>query len=135
MCLASQPASSPFADWVERVAAGASFLCLIHCIGLPVLFAALPALTALIPLPETFHLWMLALAFPTSSVALIGGYARHARLVPLLLGGSGLMLLAAGALLWSGEALDTIATMAGALCLMFAHWANWRSRRFHHRHG
>ena len=135
MCLASQPANSPFADWVERAAAGASFLCLIHCIGLPVLFAVLPALSTLIPLPETFHLWMLAFAVPASTAALVGGYARHKRIFPPLLGGIGLLLLAAGALLWSREALDTIATLAGALCLMFAHLANWRLRHRNHLHG
>jgi len=135
MRCASQPATAPVADWIERAAAGASFLCLIHCIGLPLLLAALPGLSKLVALPESFHLWMLAFALPASSIALFGGYAGHLRMFPLLIGIGGLVLLAAAALLWPGEMLDTLATIAGALCLMFAHLSNWRLRHRNHRHG
>ena len=54
---------------IEHTALGASLLCLIHCLALPLLFAALPALSSVIPVSRTIHLEMLAIAVPTSSMA------------------------------------------------------------------
>src|SRR3546814_17195654 len=49
---------------IEHTALGASLLCLIHCLALPLLFAALPALSSVIPVSRPFHLVMLAIAVP-----------------------------------------------------------------------
>lgn len=121
-------------DWVERAAVGASALCLIHCAGLPLLLAALPALSSLIAVPESFHVWVLAFAVPTSALALFTGRRHHRRVYPLMIGAVGLMLLAFGALLLLGGRWETPVTIMGSLCLAFAHVANWRLRHLHHRH-
>lgn len=124
---------APGIDWVERAAIGASALCLIHCAGLPLLLAALPALSALIHVPESFHVWILAFAVPSAALALFGGKRRHRRAYPLLAGLAGLILLATGALLLLGGPWETPVTILGSLCLAFAHVANWRLRHRHHR--
>ena len=127
--------SSSGTDWVERAALGASALCLVHCIGLPLLLAALPALSSLIPVPESFHVWILAFAVPTSALALITGWRHHRRAYPLTIGAAGLVLLAIGALLLLGGRWETPVTIMGSLCLACAHIANWRLRHVRHRHG
>ncbi len=126
--------SAPGIDWVERAAVGASALCLIHCAGLPLLLAALPALSSLIPIPESFHVWVLAFAVPTSALALVTGWRHHRRAYPLMIGAVGLALLAIGALLLLGGRWETPVTIMGSLCLASAHIANWRLRHVHHHH-
>lgn len=123
---------APGIDWVERAAIGASTLCLIHCTGLPLLLAALPALSSLIHVPESFHVWILAFAVPSSAPALLSGRSRHRRAYPLLAGIAGLVLLATGALLLLGGSWETPVTILGSLCLAVAHVANWRLRHLHH---
>jgi hypothetical protein len=130
-----QPAASaPGIDWLERAAVSASALCLIHCIGLPLLLAALPALSSLISIPESFHVWILAFAVPSSALALFAGRHHHRRAYPLIIGTTGLVLLATGALLLLGERWETPVTILGSLCLACAHIANWRLRHSSHRH-
>lgn len=120
--------TSPSIDWVERAAVGASFVCLVHCLALPLLLAALPVLAAAIPLPETFHLWVIAFAVPTSAIALITGRARHGSIHPVVIGGIGLFLLAVGALVVGETPWETPVTVAGSLTLAAAHLWNWRLR-------
>lgn len=121
-------------DWLERAAVGASALCLIHCIGLPLLLAALPALSSLLAVPERFHVWVLAFAVPSSTLALFTGWHHHRRAYPLMIGTTGLILLATGALLLLGGRWETPVTIMGSLCLAYAHIANWRLRHSGHRH-
>ncbi|WP_156442860.1 MerC domain-containing protein, partial [Sphingomonas sp. CCH9-H8] len=83
-------------SWFDGLAVGASVLCLIHCLALPIVIAALPALAARLDLGEGFHLGVLAFALPVSAVALGEGWRRHRGLTPLFVGAAGLVLLAAG---------------------------------------
>lgn len=115
-------------NWVERTAVTASFICLLHCLGLPVLFAVLPVLSSALPIPASFHLWMIAIAVPMSSVALLAGRARHHATMPLSLGFFGLALLAIAAILFGETRLETPMTVAGSLALTWAHLVNWRLR-------
>ncbi len=126
---------TPLLDWFERAAASASILCLIHCAGLPLLLAVLPALSRVLALPESLHLWLLAFAVPASGSALSFGFRQHRAWWPLLAGATGLALLATGALLLEGERYETLATMAGSLCLVLAHIGNWRRRHGGRPHG
>jgi hypothetical protein len=114
---------------VEHAALGASLLCLVHCLALPVIFALLPALSSLLPVGETFHLWMLGIAVPASGLALVTGHARHSAWWPMLLGFTGLLLLAVGVLLFGETRLETPLTVFGATLLAIAHVWNMRLRR------
>lgn len=135
MSCGQQATGAPATDWFERAAVGASALCLIHCAGLPLLLAALPALSKLIALPDSFHVWVLGFAVPTSGAALFLGYRGHRAWSPLFAGGIGLASLSAGALVLLGGPFETPVTIAGSLCLVSAHVANWRLRHHRHRHG
>lgn len=116
--------------FLDSAAIGASLLCLIHCIGLPILFALLPALATIgLPSSEWLHLVLLLTAIPISGLALVGGWRAHGAVVPLLLGGVGLAGLAAGLVFGSMPGAETALTVAGSLALAMAHIGNWRRLR------
>lgn len=115
--------------WLDGAAIGASILCLIHCLGLPLLIAASPALTARFDVGEAFHLIVLLLAIPTSAFTLIEGWRRHRWIAPLFVGGVGLVLMASGLAFGHMAIVEIGMTVAGSLLLAGAHVANWRGRR------
>lgn len=122
------------AGWNARLdglAIGASVLCMLHCLALPLVLAALPAIAAQLGGGEGFHAAVLILALPTSAWALIGGWRRHRAVLPLMIGAAGLMLMAAGVALAVPAALETGVTVLGSLMLAGAHIGNWRARRAH----
>ncbi len=118
-------------DWFERAAMSASLLCLIHCLALPLIIAALPVLSSILTVPESFHVWVLAFAVPASGAALIAGRTQHGEVWPLALGALGLILLAIGAMVFGESAGETPITVAGSLLLAAAHIGNWRLRHEH----
>jgi hypothetical protein len=116
-------------DWLERGAVGASFLCLVHCLALPFLIAALPTLATVLPVSERFHVWILAFAVPAAMIALWSGRSQHGATGPLLTGIAGLVLLLIGAVVLGETRWETGVTVAGSLTLALAHVRNWRMRR------
>lgn len=116
-------------DWADRAALAGSAACVAHCLALPVIVAALPALTAGTTVPETFHLVVLAFAVPAAAFALMQGRKRHGGTWPVVSGATGIVCLAIGALLSANEAVETVVTVAGSLLLAVAHVGNWRLRR------
>lgn len=114
--------------WFDGFAVGASALCLVHCLGLPLLIAALPAIANRIDPGEGFHLIVLLFAIPTSAFALIEGWRRHRGLAPLFVGGAGLALMALGLAFEQWAAVEMGVTVAGSLLLAAAHIVNWRRR-------
>lgn len=110
---------------LDALAGMLSAACLVHCLMLPLLAAALPALSALAELPEGVHLILLLMAVPVSLLGLGRGWQVHRRVGPFAVGLGGLSLLGAGVLVHD---LETSLTVAGALLLAAAHAANWLAR-------
>lgn len=117
-------------DWLDRAALGASALCLVHCLALPLIIAALPALSHLLSVPESIHVWILLFAVPTAGLAFVTGRARHGASYPLMIGAVGLIALAIG-VAFDSTRLETPVTVTGSLLLAAAHIANWRLRHAH----
>ena len=111
---------------LDSIAIGASFACLIHCLALPLLLAALPAASQLLDIPESFHLMMLAIAIPTSTFALVSGYRTHGAVVPAILGFIGLSFMLIGAVWLDSKSIETALTVLGSLTLAMAHIGNWQ---------
>lgn len=108
-----------------------STLCLIHCLALPLLAAALPLLGVWAE-EEWVHVLFVAIALPLTGFALWRAHRRRSLPVALrVLAASGLAGLLAGALQWPGEAWETPITVAGSLMLASAHVWNWKRQ---HRH-
>lgn len=115
-------------DLSERAAICASVACLAHCLALPLILLLLPSLAALLDIPETFHVWVLAFAIPTAVSALGSGWLGHRVVMPLVAGISGLVLLSVGAVVFGETHWEVPVTVAGSLTLAAAHVANWRLR-------
>lgn len=119
------PRNSRRRAWLDGFAIGASSLCALHCLGLPLLLALLPALAARIDPGESFHISMLALAVPTSLFALIRGRRRRGT-HRIILGMCGIALMTIGAFLTSEPRVEAAWTVTGSVMLAIAHILNWR---------
>ncbi|WP_232495530.1 MerC domain-containing protein [Novosphingobium kaempferiae] len=116
-------------NWLDGAATCASAACLIHCLVLPLIIAALPSLAGSIDPGERFHTLLLAFAIPTSALALVPGWRSSGAVGPLACGLIGLVLLAVGVAMEGSEAAETAVTVTGSLLLAGAHLANWRLRQ------
>lgn len=108
-------------SWLDGVAVGASALCLIHCLALPLLIAALPALGSLAG-AEWVHWSLLLFAVPTSMWALTGGGGGR---LALLIGSIGLALMAIGVAAFAGSEIERTLTLAGVILVGAAHLRRW----------
>jgi hypothetical protein len=123
------PDRRPNGGWLDSFALGASALCLIHCLALPLLFAAAPAATGLLGMPHWFHLAAFAVAVPASALAMHNGYRHHGVLLPVAIAAIGLFLLGLGALGGFRTLLEAGTTVAGSLLLAAGHLRNRSLRR------
>jgi len=135
--------------WVDTLAISMSALCALHCLITPALLVAIPVLTQTFWIDHNFHLWMLALVIPTTSLAVISGCRRHKDKAIMALSTLGLVILlstalhesfSSGALLNSQEAhcpncasvespqllnATTLFSLLGGLFLISAHIRNF----------
>lgn len=103
----------------------ASTLCLLHCLAMPLLLLALPALGW--AAGEHIHGMLIGVALPAALLSLVPGYLAHRRASVPLLGGAGLAGLAAAVFVAGpryGDAAETALSVAGAILLCVAHLRN-----------
>ena len=62
---------------LDQVAIGMAVICGIHCLMMPVLLALLPIVASSLFAHENFHLWMLLLVLPTTSISIFMGCRKH----------------------------------------------------------
>ena len=120
-------------DSTDKVAIVLSFVCVIHCIALPVVLIALPSISGLLAFDdEVFHLWLLFAVIPISLFATTTGYFHHRRKSVLSLGLVGMAVLVLAALVGHdlfGHTVEVIMTFVGSLLIAYAHLRNLNSRR------
>lgn len=115
-------------DLLDMLGLCLSGLCLVHCIALPVALIVLPAMA--ISGHGAHHHWLhLALALVLVPIALgtvLPGYWRHRRIAVLVGGSLGVAAILLGALREAqfGAAAATALTIAGSVCLIYAHAIN-----------
>ena len=121
---------------VDRIGATASFLCAVHCALLPFVLALLPLLGLGFLAGHTFERVFVLCAAALASLALVSGYRRHHRRVPLLLALPGVLLLVAGVCIDLDRALTlhTVMVTIGGTLVASAHLANLRLSRGWHIH-
>jgi len=116
---------------LDASAVALSSLCLLHCLTLPLLAAALPLFGAWAE-AEWVHLLFVAIAAPLTGFALWRAHRQRALPAAAWMSASlGLALLLAGALEWPRHDSETAVTVAGSLLLAATHL--WNARR-RHRH-
>jgi hypothetical protein len=120
----------PTSALLDAGAIALSSLCLLHCLALPLLAAALP-LMGVWAQAEWVHVVFVAIAAPTTGFALWRAHRQHP--LPALAMASaatGLLLLLAGAAGWPSHDAETPMTVAGSLMLASTHiWNAWRRHR------
>ena len=124
----SHPPRQSMADAIEGTAISASFLCLVHCLALPLLLLLLPGTLAAFAQSDRVHYWAFALIAPSAVAAFWLGYRRHASLRPGLFGAAGLACLAAAIMPGAPERVAITLTVCGSLLLVTGHLINWRER-------
>lgn len=116
------------ASTLDASAVGLSCLCLVHCLLLPIVSAALPA-AGLWAEAEWLHKLLVLTALPVTALAAV----RHREgtgglpfLAPAILG---LALLLSAAFVEALHDFETSLTVAGAVLLASAHIWRWGKRR------
>jgi hypothetical protein len=116
----------------DVIGISASFLCLIHCLGLPYLLMALPALGLTLPDSEMTHRLLAAGVVIPAAFGALRGYRIRYCMAPFLLIGIGIALIAFAAFVahaMLGEAWETPLTVSGSLSLVVGHLLNRRILR------
>lgn len=105
-----------------------SAFCALHCVALTALLVfSGPAAAFWRTGEDLTHVVMLTVVVPVSVVAFGGGWLRHRRADVVLLGATGALTLAAGALVAHerfGAGADAALSIAGGAMLALAHWRN-----------
>ncbi|MEM7692222.1 MAG: MerC domain-containing protein [Pseudomonadota bacterium] len=113
---------------LDRFSIGASVVCAVHCVAMPVVLAFFPAIASLTGDEHTFHLLLVWLVLPSSLLAGTLGCAKHKDVFVLLGIFVGLVLLVGTAYLGHdllGELGEKVATVAATSLLAVAHWRNY----------
>ncbi|HUA79935.1 MAG TPA: MerC domain-containing protein [Dyella sp.] len=130
--------NSRFWNLVDRVGAIASFLCAIHCAALPFVLALLPLMGLSFLGGHAFERGFVFFASLLALFALVNGYRRHHRALPLRMALPGLMLLILGVTSAENYSIlvHSVMVTCGGLLVASAHFINLRLDRQHgHVHG
>lgn len=118
--------------WLDFASVGLSGLCVVHCLALPLIAAALPLAGALADAPWV-HPVLVLIAAPLSFWAIHSSRAwRKFAVVALVV--TGLILLALAAFVPELAGLDAVLSVIGALSIAAAHLVNYLSMRSVHVH-
>ena len=112
----------------DKLAAGLSIVCALHCLLVPSFFIVTSGALALSIDNEFIHWAILFLAIPISIYALFTGVSNHNNFAVFLLGISGLGVLTATALSESflTELNVIIFTLMGSALVVYAHMRNFQ---------
>lgn len=118
---------------VDRVGAGASLLCAIHCAVLPFVLVMLPFVGLGFLANDTFERGFVWFASVLALFALTRGFRRHQQPLPLVIALSGIALLTLGVsgLMAHSAVAHSIVVSCGGLLLASAHVVNLHHGRRH----
>lgn len=112
----------------DKAAIVLSFMCVLHCLALPVILIILPSVSSLLAFSdERFHLWLVFAVIPVSVFAIISGYLHHRHSNVVWLGAIGLLMLVGAALFAHdilGEKGEVIFTLVGSVLVACSHFRN-----------
>jgi hypothetical protein len=104
-----------------------SLACAIHCAVLPLVLSSFPVFGINIIDNVQFEGFMIFLAFTIGCLALLHGFRKHHRnILPILVFGSGILLLCAKQTWHSWQLWFLIPAV---ICILFAHWLNYSLSR------
>jgi hypothetical protein len=107
----------------DILGAACSGLCMIHCIGLPILAATGTSFIGVAYFSgESAHLWLAAFMVAFALLSFPSGWRKHKRVVPSLLAGVGISLMALA--IYADESLEAYYVMAAGITLIAGHLTN-----------
>ena len=111
---------------LDKVGIGASLLCAVHCVLLPILFTTLPLMGIELLENKNVELGFIVFSFAVGCLGLYTSYKKHHhKTLPLLLFVIGIScLLSSNYLL--GESMEAFGKITGASIIIMAHIINWR---------
>lgn len=114
--------------FLDKTGVAVSFICVLHCLFLPILLIASPALGATFLGEEAFHRALLLLIIPSSVIAFFLGCRRHKDNAVIGLAITGLLCLIVAAIFGHdyGERFEHILALLGSVVLIAAHVRNYR---------
>lgn len=119
--------------WLDMTSMGLSGLCLVHCLVLPFLVAAMPFL-GIFTRDEWVHQLLVSIAAPLTGLAFWRAKAWTKPEVAILMT-VGLLLLFLAAFIRELAAYEVVISVCGALSLAGAHLMNYLGgRHLFHRH-
>ena len=113
----------------DKYAASLSFICALHCLLAPSFFILTSGFFALSIDNEFIHNFILFLAIPISSYALIAGYRNHKTVYFLITGILGLSILMLAVIVGErlfGEIGEQVMTLIGSMLVAYSHFMNHR---------
>ena len=112
---------------IDRIAIFVSGLCVVHCVATLLFVTLLASAGSFFLADPHIHEYGLAIAVVLASIALVRGAFLHRRILPIALGATGLLLMAAGLMVEHGIA-EAAVTICGVLLVASAHRMNTRGR-------
>jgi hypothetical protein len=110
---------------LDAISVGLSCVCLLHCVLLPAVVAALPVFGVEMLGNRYIELLLLLLALPVGGMALLKSYRRfHKKAALLWLFAIGAVAMISGN--FYGEAVEPVLKIGGAAFITVAHIVNWK---------
>lgn len=109
----------------DRIGITLSFVCIIHCLALPFMILAIPAISHYGE-TERFHTLMIFLVTLSAGLAFIPGYLRHKDKKLIIKVFISLILIVGGIVLGHqfGELTERVITSIGSILLIYCHYKN-----------
>lgn len=112
-----------------------SALCVVHCVGTPLLLGLLPAFGLAFLARDGFHQALAALVLAVAVLAFVPGYRTHRKPSVPVLGAIGIVLLGGAAFAPGLSVLgESVITAIGGTLLVAAHVLNRRLLSHQHQH-
>jgi hypothetical protein len=110
---------------LDALSVGLSFVCLLHCVLLPAMIAALPFFGIELLRNPYVELLLLLLALPVGGMAILKSYRLfHKKDALLWLFAAGAVAMISGNVL--SDAMEPVLKISGAALIVAAHVGNWK---------
>lgn len=121
----------------DKIGISISFLCLLHCILLPVIAIAVPSFHHLFGEHDHVHIIFAIIIWPTALLAFLPAYKHHKKLWIPGLAAIGLMLITSSVLAHDhfSETITITLSIVGSVFLVYGHYQNFICNRCNHCHG
>ena len=109
---------------LDKIGISLSFICLIHCLILPIVVGIFPVLISFNIVNESFHSMLIWFVAPTATVSLIIGCMKHRYFEIMIIAFLGIIFLLFGIVLH--DILEKIVTIFGGILLSTSHYLNYK---------